>query len=133
MQIEVPAVSAFDLALPAPKETSTDVAARVARARKLQRERYPNLNAPHIRLNAQATGEVLELVATPDQAGLALLQEAAHTLGLTARGYHRVLRVARTLADLDEYAEIGRVQIAEAVSYRQALRSANAATRAAVA
>ncbi len=133
VQIEVPAVSAFDLALPAPKETSTDVAARVARARKLQRERYASLNAPHIRLNAQATDEVLELVAMPDQAGLALLQEAAHTLGLTARGYHRVLRVARTLADLDEYAEIGRVQIAEAVSYRQALRSANAATRAAVA
>ena len=61
---------------------------------------------------------VLEAVAKPDGSGLALLREAAEAMRLTARGYHRVLRVARTLADLDGADKVGRVHLAEALSYR---------------
>ena len=71
-----------------------------------------------MRTNAQATGPVLEEVARPDAAGLALLRDAADAMRLSARGYHRVLRVARTLADLDGADKVGRVHLAEALSYR---------------
>jgi magnesium chelatase family protein len=119
VQIEVPAVRAFDLSLPAPKEGSAEAARRVARARRIQKERYASMGLAHVRMNSQADGEVLEAVAMPDQAGLALLQDAAQAIGLTARGYHRVLRVARTLADLEGCDKVDRIQIAEAASYRQ--------------
>ena len=68
--------------------------------------------------NAQANGPVLEQVARADTAGLALLRDAADAMRLSARGYHRVLRVARTLADLDGTESVGRVHLAEALSYR---------------
>ena len=73
---------------------------------------------PDIRTNAQAHGPALEEVAQPDSAGLALIRDAADAMRLSARGYHRVLRVARTLADLDGAEKIGRVHLAEALSYR---------------
>ena len=121
IQIELPAVRASDLSLPPPKEASIDVAKRVAAARDIQRERFASLGKPQLRTNAQADGSLLEAIATPDAAGLKLLREAADAMNLSARGYHRVLRVARTLADLDARAEIGRIHIAEALSYRQRL------------
>ena len=71
-----------------------------------------------MRTNATRSGSVLEEVATPDAAGLALLRDAADAMRLSARGYHRVLRVARTLADLDGVDKVGRVHLAEALSYR---------------
>ena len=71
-----------------------------------------------MRTNAQAHGPVLEEVARADGAGLALLRDAADAMQLSARGYHRVLRVARTLADLDGAEKVGRVHLAEALSYR---------------
>jgi magnesium chelatase family protein len=71
-----------------------------------------------VRINAQANGPVLEDVARADSAGLALLRDAADSMRLSARGYHRVLRVARTLADLDGVEKVGRVHLAEALSYR---------------
>ena len=119
LQIELSAVRASDLALPSPKEKSADVALRVARARLLQQQRYSELGHGHIRLNAQADGHLLEQVATPDAAGLSLLQNAADAMNLSARGYHRVLRVARTIADLDGKDTMGRLHVAEALSYRQ--------------
>ncbi len=71
-----------------------------------------------MRTNAQAQGPVLEQVARADATGLALLRDAANSMHLSARGYHRVLRVARTLADLDGAEKVGRVHFAEALSYR---------------
>jgi predicted ATPase with chaperone activity len=62
---------------------------------------------------------LLERVATPEPAGARLLTEAAERMRLTARGYHRVLRVARTIADLAGADTIGRMHVAEALSYRR--------------
>ena len=118
LTIEVPAVTAADLILPPPTEGSREVAERVARARTTQAERYAAIGLPHIRTNAAAQGPVLEDVARPDAAGLALLRDASDAMRLSARGYHRVLRVARTLADLDGAEKISRVHLAEALSYR---------------
>ena len=121
LQIELAAVKASDLALPPPKESSRDVAARVLAARRLQLSRFEALGRPDLRTNAQADGSLLEEIATPDAAGLKLLREAADAMNLSARGYHRVLRVARTLADLDARPDVSRIHIAEALSYRQKL------------
>jgi magnesium chelatase family protein len=118
LHIEVPAVTAADLILPPPAEGSREVAARVARARTMQAERYAALGLPHVRSNAAAHGPVLEEVAQVEGAGLSLLRDAADVMRLSARGYHRVLRVARTLADLDGMEKVGRVHLAEALSYR---------------
>ncbi|MBN9557041.1 MAG: ATP-binding protein, partial [Alphaproteobacteria bacterium] len=114
--VEVGAVTAADLALPPPAEGSADVAARVAAARALQRARYEKEN---LRTNAEAEGELLERVATPDEAGRNLLREAAERMRLSARGYHRVLRVARTIADLAGAEALTRAHVAEALSYRR--------------
>jgi len=118
LHIEVPAVTAADLILPPPTEGSREVAARVAKARAIQVERYGALGLANIRTNAEASGPVLEEVGRPDASGLALLRDAADAMRLSARGYHRVLKVARTLADLDGAAKVGRVHLAEALSYR---------------
>jgi magnesium chelatase family protein len=119
IQIELPAVRAADLTLPPPKEGSAEIAARVLAARLRQRARYEGLGLPNLRTNAQADGAILEEIARPDAAGLRLLREAADAMALSARGYHRVLRVARTLADLDNAEMPCRLHIAEALSYRQ--------------
>jgi magnesium chelatase family protein len=104
--------------LPPPGEGSREVAARVARAREIQSARYAALGLDGVRTNAQAQGPVLEKVALADGNGLALLRDAADAMRLSARGYHRVLRVARTLADLDGAEKVGRIHLAEALSYR---------------
>jgi magnesium chelatase family protein len=111
-------VTAADLILPPPSEGSRQVATRVARPRDIQVERYATLGLSDVRTNAQVSGPVLEEVARADSAGMALLRDAADSMRLTARGYHRILRVARTLADLDRAERIGRVHLAEALSYR---------------
>lgn len=121
IQIELRAVRASDLTLPPPKETSGDVAARVFAARRLQAQRLAALGKPELRTNATVDGQLLEHIATPDAPGLKLLREAADAMNLSARGYHRVLRVARTLADLDNREQVSRIHIAEALSYRQKL------------
>ena len=116
LRIEVPAVTASDLILPAPAEGSAEVAARVAAARAIQTARYTAIGLPQIRTNAEAPAAVLEEVARTDAQGQKLLRDAAETMRLSARGYHRVLRVARTLADLDGAETIGRLHLAEALS-----------------
>jgi magnesium chelatase family protein len=130
LHVEVPAVHAGDLSLPPPAEGSAEIAARVAAARERQTRRYaglaegrrpranvPRTNAP--RTNAEADGALLERVAAPEPQGRRLLTEAAERMKLTARGYHRVLKVARTLADLDASEGVRRIHIAEALSYRR--------------
>ena len=118
LSIEVPAVTAADLILPPPAEGSAEVAARVAVARALQTERYRSLGLPGVACNAAAPANVIETIAVLDGPGTTLMREAAERLRLSARGYHRVLKLARTLADLDGAADIGRVHLAEALSYR---------------
>ena len=100
LHVEVPAVSAADLSLPPPAEDSAAVAARVAAARERQRARFAQLPEDgRPRSNAEVDGQRLEEVAAPDPEGRRLLAEAVERMKLSARGYHRVLRVARTLAD----------------------------------
>jgi magnesium chelatase family protein len=118
--IEVPAVTAADLILPPPTEGSAEVGSRVARARSLQADRYKALGQD-IGTNAACPGPLLEEVAQPDADGMRLLREAADAMRLTARGFHRVQKVARTLADLDGDARVRRIHLAEAISYRSHL------------
>ena len=120
LHVDVPAVRAVDLALPPPAEGSAAVAKRVARARSRQTERFAALPAERrIRTNAEADGALLLEIADPDPDGKRLLVDAAERLKLSARGYHRVLRVARTLADLDGSEGVRRPHVAEALSYRR--------------
>jgi magnesium chelatase family protein len=118
IRIEVPAVTAADLILPSVSEASAAVAARVAAAREIQRERFAALGAAGISTNAQCAPAMIEKVAAPDPAAVTLLRQAAESMRLSARGYHRVLKVARTLADLDGADGVGRIHLAEALSYR---------------
>jgi len=120
IHVEVSSVSAADLSLPPPSEDSAIVAARVAGAREAQRERYESAG---LRTNAEVEGELLDEVAKPDAEGQKLLIEATERMKLTARGYHRVLRVARTIADLNGDTAVARPHIAEALSYRRAAHS----------
>ena len=116
LRIEVPPVAFSDLDLPAAGDSSQAVAARVAAARQVQAERFRE--APGLRQNADAEGALLEEIATPDAEGRALLLRAADRFGLSARGYHRILRVARTIADLDGSSGVARPHVAEALSFR---------------
>ncbi|KJZ20807.1 YifB family Mg chelatase-like AAA ATPase [Loktanella sp. S4079] len=119
LRIEVPPVAFTDLDLPADGESSATVAARVAQARQLQTERFAGQDK--MRVNADAEGRILDEIATPDAEGRDLLVKVAERFGLSARGYHRVLRVARTIADLDDSPDVRKPHVAEAVSYRLTL------------
>ncbi|MEP4032445.1 YifB family Mg chelatase-like AAA ATPase [Roseibium polysiphoniae] len=117
LRIDVPAVTAADLITPTASETSAAVGVRVAEARRIQRERFLALGVS-ASTNAEAPASVIETIAAPDPGGLQFLHDAARSLALSARGYHRVLKLARTLADLDGLDTVGRIHLAEALSYR---------------
>lgn len=116
LRVEVPPVGFADLDLPPSGDTSATVAARVRAARARQAARFRD--HPSLRVNADMEGRLLEETAAPDAEGRALLTKVAERFGLSARGYHRVLRVARTIADLDGSDRVARPHVAEAVSYR---------------
>jgi magnesium chelatase family protein len=116
LHVEVEAVSAADLVLPSPGDGSDQVSARVLTARQVQTER---LAGSGCRTNAELNGELLDAHATPDEPGQRLLAQASEAMRLSARGYTRILRVARTIADLAGCATTGRIHIAEALSYRR--------------
>ena len=120
LHIDVPAVSAADLTLPPPAEGSAQVAARVAKARAIQAERY-KAKGNCIRTNAECDGELLEQVAPLDEPSRKLITQAIDRFRLSARGFHRVLRVARTLADLEGGGAVKQIHVAEALTYRRVL------------
>ena len=119
LRVEVPPVAYTDLDLPASGDTSAMVAGRVAKARAVQANRFKH--HPEVRVNSEAEGALLEEIATPDAESRQLLAKVAERFGLSARGYHRVLRVARTIADLAGDGQVGRPHVAEAVSFRLSL------------
>ncbi|PUB18562.1 YifB family Mg chelatase-like AAA ATPase [Yoonia sediminilitoris] len=119
LRVEVPPVAFTDLDLPEDGESTASIAARVAIARDKQTARFADQDK--IRVNADAEGHLLEEIATPDSEGRDLLIKVAERFGLSARGYHRVLRVARTVADLDGAETVRKPHVAEAVSYRLAM------------
>ncbi len=123
LRVEVPPVAYTDLDLPANGEASAPVADRVRAAREIQTTRFAD--HPNMRVNADAEGAKLDEIATPDSESRDLLARVAERFGLTARGYHRVLRVARTIADLDNSAKVRRPHVAEAVSYRLPVATKN--------
>ena len=127
-------MTAVDLALPPPNEGSAEVAERVAAARQRQTDRYSDIEPGRRPLNVDATGNDLDQFATPDEPGQSLIAEAAATFQLSARAYHRVLKVARTIADLEASDRVRRIHIAEALSYRRrAAEDANTARSGALA
>ena len=124
LQIEVPPVTAADLALPPPAEGTAQAAERVAQARAVQAERGERLGGAA--LNARLEGEVLTAAAALDHSGKALLTKAAEAGNLTARGWTRTLRLARTIADLEGSDDVRRVHVAEALIYRRQAALENA-------
>ena len=116
LRIEVPPVAFTDLDLKETGDTSETIAARIARARDIQATRFKDHG--NMRVNADAEGKLLEEIATPDTEGREILIRAAERFGLSARAYHRILRVARTIADLTGSEQVRKPHVAEALSYR---------------
>ena len=121
--VDVPAVQVSDLQTDTPAQSSKSVAQRVLRARQIQSQRYANLGAQY-EVNAYANGKILETVAPMDGEAKAFMAQATDKMKLSARAYHRVLRLARTIADLEANAsvaaqELTKKHIAEALSYRR--------------
>jgi len=130
LQVDVPPVTAMDLTLPAPAEGSAEVAARVATARAIQEERATRLGlAPENALNATAYGAGLDAICVLDDAAKALLTQAAEKSGLSARGWTRTLRLARTIADLEQSTAVLRRHVAEALVYRRQSREISTEAR----
>ena len=120
LTIDVPSVGAADLMAPTPSEGSAEAALRVAAARRIQFERCQDLGLKGTTCNAAIPAGLVEDVVEAEASALHLLRDAADRLRLTARGYHRALKLARTLADLDGGGATKRVHVAEALSYRGA-------------
>ena len=120
LHLDLPAVKIDDLHLPPAKEGSAEIRERVRLAREKQKQRYLEL-APHlkIRTNAAIDDGLLREIAQPDPEGRKMLERAADKFNFSARGYHRLLRVARTIADLENEDHIRLTHIAEAISYRK--------------
>jgi magnesium chelatase family protein len=119
LQVDVPPVTATDLSLPPPAEGTAEAAARVAQARAMQQERADRAGDGAPGINGRAEGRYLEKITALDDPARALLAKAAEATGLSARGWTRTLRLARTIADLDGAGPVKRVHVAEALIYRR--------------
>ncbi len=115
IHIEVTPVAFSELSSERVQEKSADVRARVMKARQLQEERY---SGERMHCNAQMSSQQLRRICRIDATGQALLQKAMERLGLSARAYDRILKVARTIADLAASADIRTEHLAEAIQYR---------------
>lgn len=116
LQIEVIPVPFEKMSDARPAESSADIRQRVIRARHIQTERYREI--PGVYCNAQMSSKLLARYARPDDRGLALLKEAMNRLNLSARAYDRILKVSRTIADLEGSETIQPAHLAEAIGYR---------------
>ncbi|EJF85442.1 YifB family Mg chelatase-like AAA ATPase [Bartonella rattimassiliensis] len=118
LRIDVPALTAMDLMEPEHSEKSCDVAKRVTRCRTIQVKRFATLGLDHIRTNGDCPAKIIEQIAIPDKNAATLLRNVSEKMHLSARAYHRILKVARTIADLDGSDKLSRHHLAEAISYR---------------
>ncbi len=116
LQIEITPLSFDEMSRKAPGESSLTIRERVTKARKIQEERFANI--PGVHCNAQMTSRLMHLYAEPDAEGLEMLREAMNRLQLSARAYDRILRVARTIADLENSERVEPQHLAEAIGYR---------------
>ena len=116
IQCEIQPVPFAEISKAEKGEPSSSIRQRVIAARKMQEERYRSI--PHIHCNAQMTERMIHEYAAPDEAGITLLKKAMHKLNLSARAYNRILKVARTIADLDASADVKPIHLAEAIAYR---------------
>ncbi len=116
--VDVAQVTATDLALPPPVEGTAEAATRVNAARDTQLKRYGESDARRRAVNADTPGSDIEALCQLDAGAKALVAKAAEQMSLSARAYYRVLKVARTIADLDRAASVARVHAAEALTYR---------------
>jgi magnesium chelatase family protein len=115
LQVEVPRLAHRDLADPAPGEASATVRARVQAARARQGERFAGEG---VHCNARMRPRHLQRFCRPDGVGAALLEQVTERLGLSARSYTRILKVARTIADLAGSERVETAHLAEAIQYR---------------
>ena len=116
IQIEVSPVEFDDISSTAPAESSADIRNRVIKAREIQTERFRSVKGVHC--NAQMNSALLREYAQPDEKGLARLRDAMERLNMSARAYDRILKVARTIADLDGSTDVKQHHISEAINYR---------------
>ncbi len=121
IQVDIQPVSFDDMAATIPGETSADIRKRVLAARAIQQQRFSNESGVHC--NAQMGPRLLRRYAWPEQAGLDKLKERMTRLNMSARAFDRILRVARTIADLDGSEQVRSLHIAEAIGYRSLDRS----------
>ena len=121
LQIEVHAVSPWELADVKPGESSAAILTRVMNARRIQRERFKRLGAPKLHTNSELKGDLLTEATKLDSDAEKLLINFAAKNNISARAYHRILRLARTIADLQNSENVLKVHIAEALSYRRAV------------
>ena len=121
MYIEVPAVSPWDLANVKKGESSETIRSRVVAARTLQKQRFIKFGHPELHTNAELNGEILEKIAGLDDEAKSLLISFSEKNKLSARSYHRIIRLSRTIADLQNKINVSRIHVAEALSYRRIL------------
>lgn len=129
LTVDVPPVTAADLTLPPPSEGTAEVAARVAAARDFAAARAEGAGDGAAPLNARAEGAWLETIAALDPSARMLLVKAAEASAISARGWTRTLRLARTIADLEGTTDVRRVHVAEALIYRRAMPGADDPTK----